>query len=116
MADTHFLPNSIYYVSKLKWKMVDSAFTHKIEKKIHASIIALSLVYFIGLLLDVYHTSPLGSLCGIVTPPTGCRIMPEIFGECDKKLDGRVKGFILLNTFIVPSFCIVGSVGCIIGE
>ncbi len=57
----------LYYLCKLKYRMTDDSFKYKIERKMHALIVVISLsTGTAGLALDFFHTHPLYlSFCSI---------------------------------------------------
>lgn len=108
---------SVYYLSRLKWKMPQNVFAERIERKVHFFIISFNLAfYFTALWLDVFNTSAFGTVCYTARRPTGCQVAPEVFGECDAAMTGKVFFFNTFNSLVSPLFCIAGCVGCICSE
>eukprot|EP00551_Chaetoceros_affinis_P008762 CAMPEP_0203662400 /NCGR_PEP_ID=MMETSP0090-20130426/376_1 /ASSEMBLY_ACC=CAM_ASM_001088 /TAXON_ID=426623 /ORGANISM="Chaetoceros affinis, Strain CCMP159" /LENGTH=449 /DNA_ID=CAMNT_0050525173 /DNA_START=70 /DNA_END=1419 /DNA_ORIENTATION=+ len=63
----------LYYYCKLNWKMSNSAFYEKIEKKIHAfCILFTSAVCFSALFTKTFNPLPFGNTCGFSRFPPGC--------------------------------------------
>ncbi len=102
----------IYYVCKLKCRMTDAQITHRVERKIHATIIIVNLVlYLTALGLGVINPSITGSICLVSKYPTGCRQRPDIFGECDSRTSGfAFEFFYLLTGVILPVLCLFGII------
>lgn len=104
--------NSIYHLCKLKFRMSDEVFHHRIEKKMHFVIIflnALSCITFLA--LDVFNSAVTGTVCYVAAVPTGCR-NSNIFGDCEEPLAQQVMIIIILNSFVCPSTCLLGCICC----
>lgn len=100
----------VYYLYKLKYRMTDNAFRHKIETKCHAFIVVFCVAVNITALgMDTIHTSAfLRSFCAINSTPTGCRKHPDIVGECDPTTRKRADHLIFVTVVSLPIICLVG--------
>lgn len=100
----------LYYLCKLKYRMTDNAFRHRIEKKFHAFIVVFCLVVNgVALALDVFHTnSTYLSFCSIGPTPTGCEKKTEV--ECDPTITKRCQYIGNLTLRMLPILFFVGIV------
>ncbi len=104
----------IYYVYKLKGKMTDAQFAHRVEKKIHIIIIVTNLVlHSTALAMDTINPTPHGTLCLTAAWPTGCRQEPELYGECDPAIERASSLFSLVSLFLLPTLCLFGTIACL---
>ncbi len=77
----------------------------------HGFILTFNMAMIIvALAMDTIHTTVPGTFCHFAAVPTGCRQSPEKYGECDKDLAAHVMNLLLLNSVIIPFFCLVGIV------
>ncbi len=103
----------IYYVCKCKNKMTDSQFAHRVEKKMHIFIIVFNVgLYFTAFGMGTINPGALGNLCLPAAAPAGCRLNPEIFGECDPFIATAAHVFNVISTAIVPIASLVGIIVC----
>jgi len=65
---------SVYYLFKLKYRMSNESFKHRIERRVRAFIVLFSLMSgIVPLVMNAYHISSLTlSTCTIANAPTGC--------------------------------------------
>jgi len=97
---------SMFYLCKLNFRMSDRIFAEKIEKRFHAFVIVGMLIMcVIGLSLNVYNPGPGGPFCYVEEFPFGCKMMPEIFGECTRGQN--------LLPFMYTMICVI--CGCFLG-
>ncbi len=79
-----------YYLCKLKYRMADDVFAHKYEKKLHFLVIMISVSISLGALVaNVIHPTFGRTTCAIAATPIGCKVNPEVFGECDPIIEAR---------------------------
>ena len=102
-----------YFYCKITKQMTDSVFSKTIEWKIHSLILVLNPSYSVAsLVTNTLTSNVLGTFCGpSAGVPIGCRLSPQIFGECDESI-ASIK-FIDICTFyriIVFLFCFAGIV------
>ncbi len=103
----------VYYVYKLKNRMTDAQFTERMEAKIHVMIIVINIgVCLAALGLKVINPSAIGNSCCPASVPTGCNQNPEVFGECDPKIQPAVKFFLAFGIGVVPVLTLVGIIIC----
>ncbi len=104
-----------YYLCKLKFRMDNKVFARRVERKIHAFIILFTFLQaIVALALNTIHPAIFKTCCAIVAIPLGCRLIPEIVGECDPVTYPRVNNFIILNHFILTPLCLFGMIGIMI--
>ncbi len=104
----------IYYVYKLKGKMTDAQFAHRVEKKFHIIIIVTTLaLHFTALGMDTINPAPQGTLCMTAAWPTGCRQEPELYGECDPAIESSSQLLSLVSFFLLPTLCLFGTIACL---
>ncbi len=112
-APMYTLAICIYYMCKLKMKMADDRFVHRVEKRMHAIIITLNLgLYLTALGMDTINSSVNGTICLPAAIPTGCRQNPQIFGKCDPDIETPSAVFSLIFSLIIPIVCILGVLIC----
>ncbi len=104
----------IYYVCKLKGKMPDAQFAHRVETKMHAIIILASMsLVLAALFMDTINSGAFGNMCLTAAWPTGCRQKPEIFGECDARIADYSLFFLVYSHVILPIVCLGGIISCL---
>jgi len=108
MMYTFFL--CLYYVCKLKYKMSDNAFRHRIEQKLHAFFVVISFTASsAAVAMDTMHTNgTFFSFCNLGPSPTLCDRHPDIVGECDPIIMRRADIFIIVLNVVLPAICFVG--------
>ena len=105
----------VYSYFKIRKNMSDQEFTRKIEWKLHALIIIISLsVCISALVMRALNSATIGNFCLVSAVPAGCRQNPEVFGECDKTVLWNVTVFSYLTIFGIPFVCLAGIVGSMI--
>ena len=103
----------IYTVLKVRRNMTDKAFSKHIEKKMHYLIALLGfLPSFAALLTNAINCTVLGGFCAISAYPTGCRLDPDTYGECDVDNAKYVVMIGLVSHLIIPTTCLLGIIGC----
>ncbi len=102
----------VYYLYKLKYKMSDNAFRHKIETKFHIFIVVLALAMTIAALeLDTFHVNGTHfAFCNVGTTPTLCAFYPDIVGDCDPTVTKHVIIMVYLINVTMPTVCFVGII------
>lgn len=96
---TFFL--SFYFLLRVKYQMTRLEFAKRVEWKIHAFFILLSMTGAVTKLsTGSYNASRAGSLCVTSAYPLACDTNPEI-GECTR---GKHAMKLLVAFFYVPSF------------
>ncbi len=114
-APMYTLAISIYYMCKLKMKMPNDRFAHRVEKRMHGIIIMTNLVLYVTALgLDTIHSSSSGTICLVAAVPTGCRQNPELFGECDPKIEAASAVISIAFSIVIPIGCILGVILCFV--
>lgn len=97
---------------KVKAKMTDSEFSRKIEWKAHVIIVTFSLgISISGLVTKMYHSVLTGAFCSISASPNGCRVQPEVVGECEGGT-GQTSLIYGLIAMLLMCSSIVGVIGC----
>ena len=100
-----------YCFCKIRKNMSDDTFAHSIEWKLHAAIITYNTVLCtIGLVTNSMHTSLFGSVCIYSAFPAGCRQEPELYGECDKRIEMVSTVLSLLWALGLVLCCLVGII------
>ena len=72
----------VYYLCKAKY-MTNNDFFHKFELRTHAFVILFGIsISSAALVTKALGPLPSGTVCTFSAYPPGCRMHPEIFGEC----------------------------------
>lgn len=98
-----------YYYCKIKHKMSEEVFKQRFEIKIHVFIFAVVTIFNItAICLDVFNLTTNGTFCLVAPRPTGCKLFPDVVGECDKDIE-RASGFLILVSFVIvgSSFLVI---------
>ncbi len=104
----------VYYVSKLKSRLSDAQFAHRIEKKGHVTIIVITSGLIISsLAMKVINPIYSGTFCYVASVPTGCNQNPEVFGECDPSIQPAVRFFIFFGDVLIPVLSLFGTIASI---
>jgi hypothetical protein len=91
--------------------MSDDTFAHTVEWKMHAAIITYNTALStIGLATNSMHTSSFGTVCIYSAFPSGCRQYPELYGECDKRIEMMSTLLCLLWALGLVLCCLVGII------
>ncbi len=108
MMYTFFL--CLYYLYKLKYKMSDDTFRHRVETKLHVFIIVLSVVLNLAALaMNIFHTNPYFlSFCSFAAVPTKCRMDENT--ACQEDHMFRVMIFAYIETIALPFICFLGII------
>ncbi|GFH50163.1 hypothetical protein CTEN210_06639 [Chaetoceros tenuissimus] len=84
-----------FYYCKISKRMTDEQFMRRYEKNIHIVIAILSIASTcIGLATNTFNTFATGTFCGYSNTPAGCNQHPEIYGECDQKVEVYIPYFV----------------------
>ena len=91
----------------------------KFEKRLECPINVLIIVFILstgiaGIATQTLNSTIFGTYCSHAAFPTGCRQLPDLFGECDEIIARRA--FILINlvSVAVPLICLLGIITCMI--
>jgi hypothetical protein len=99
---------AVFYVCKIRFNMTDVTFTNTFEWVIHTLIQLYGLsITIAACVTNSINTAASGTLCIHAPLPTGCRINPDLFGECDPVLERTTSKFrIASNAVIFLSFSV----------
>ncbi len=101
-----------YYLCKLKFRMSNDAFASRMEWKIHYFIIIYNMVMSsAALMANTLHPTIFKTVCTLAVTPLGCRVFPQIVGQCDPTIFRRVNHFVLVNNLILAALCFFGMIG-----
>ncbi len=101
----------VYYLCKLKYRMSNDEFMHKVERKLRAFTVAFSFISgTIPLIMNAYHAN--GHylyVCNIAKVPTGCDREPDIVGPCDSRNERiyEILTVILIYAVFVASLTVI---------
>ena len=108
----------VFYLCKLKRRMSDETFAHKIEWKMHAFIVLFnSVLTFTALGLKIIHNAAgSGSFCYVAPFPSGCAYRPDLVGECNETFQAAVRMFLIIHPIIyfLSTLVIVGCLAVIL--
>ncbi|GFH50204.1 hypothetical protein CTEN210_06680 [Chaetoceros tenuissimus] len=95
-----------FYYCKISKRMTDEQFTRTFEKKIHIMIACICIANTcLSFAANTYNTYPTGTFCTNANTPAGCDQQPELYGECDPKVEAYIPYFtyfrILVTIFSV---------------
>ena len=102
----------VYYLCKVKNSMSNKQFADRIEKRTHILVALLVLCTSIaGIVTKSFNALPGSSVCHFSAYPTGCRIVPELVGECTRGLQAHIFIYIFVyGLFALTVPCIIISV------
>ncbi len=102
-----------YCLCKVKFKMTDVEFSRRVEWKAHMLILAFCLGICVSLLItDMLNPASTGGFCTFAAVPTGCRLRPDIFGECYESSAQYSEIYGYIEMFGVNCACFVGVIVC----
>jgi hypothetical protein len=96
---------------KVVRQTTDASFRKQIEWKIHPIILFITSAMSVAALVSkAIHTSGMGNMCGIAAFPPGCRVDPEIYGACDKKLEKSQFVLVAIASLLLVPVCFVSII------
>jgi len=104
-----------YYTLCTVKKASKDIFSLKIEIFLHTFIILTCALYCSAALVTTsFNTYVKGGFCTVAAFPTGCMVLPEIYGECDRQILNSVEILAPFGFLIVPLICLVGIIACML--
>lgn len=101
-----------YCLCKVKQRMDDTDFAC-LEWKVHIFIVLFTVgICTASLLTDSVQSCPYGIVCTFSASPAGCQILPELYGECDRRSEQYAQLYYSILLFGVYFFCFIGIVIC----
>lgn len=102
----------VYYLCKVKNSMSNEQFSKRIEIRTHIFVALLVICTSIaGVATKSFNALPGSSSCNFSAYPTGCRIVPELVGECTRGLQAHIFIYIFVyGLFALTIPCIIISV------
>jgi hypothetical protein len=104
----------LYTAFKMTTTISDKEFCRKYEKKMHIAIFSINLALAVfALATKSIGSSIIGNCCMVAASPTGCRLSPELVGECEQEID-YVFLLAIVTSIWISFLSLLGIVCCMV--